>query len=122
MTSSRQSSGQLLLDCPDEEGEGVSDTSTMDLTSTNTLANTGSRRESANRPGHRDSRDQGEHAMDTLALGKISTIKNCRGSIYIYHISSKNYSKIVHCEQRITLTDQSEASTTCELGVYSIRL
>ena len=74
MTTHRQNShsGQLLLDCHDEEqGElGPSDTSTMDLTSTNTLANT--RRESGNRerPGYRDSRDQGtEHAMDTLALG-----------------------------------------------------
>ena len=67
-------SGQLLLDCPEQEEdqEGPSDTSTMDLTSTNTLANT--RRESGNRerPGYRDSRDQGtEHAMDTLALGEV---------------------------------------------------
>ena len=78
MATHRQNShsGPLLLDCPDEEQEGEmgpSDTSTMDLTSTNTLANT--RRESGNRerPGYRESRDHGtEHPMDTLALGNVA--------------------------------------------------
>ena len=80
MATHRQNShsGPLLLDCPDEEQEGElgpSDTSTMDLTSTNTLANT--RRESGNRerPGYRESRDQGtEHPMDTLALGNAEQL------------------------------------------------
>ena len=91
MTALRQNShtgGPLLLDCPDEEQEGdlgPSDASTMDLTSTNTLANT--RRESGNRerPGYRDSRDQGtDHPMDTLALGMGDKLKLCRKELKLF--------------------------------------